>query len=250
MQTHSTVRVGLVLRIFAGCCAWALILPLTPIASLAGPSRFSPGDAMPLYKPREAASPRARIGGQARGAELDIPTLIALVPDHVGFTVRRNPALCWYLSEETSRSVLFTVVDSRGIHPVIEQPLPPPIGSGLHCLNLHDYGVDLREQEPYRWFITLVVDPGRPSRDVVAGGMIERIPYDEACILGMACSNSGCTREAINRYAESGLWYDAVGCLLELLQQNDDSPAFRAVLDNLLAQVGVRLPMSRTSLSK
>ena len=43
--------------------------------------------------------------------------LIALVPDHITFTVKNDPALCWYLSLPTSRPVTLTVVDSRGIRP-------------------------------------------------------------------------------------------------------------------------------------
>ena len=82
--------------------------------------------------------------------------------------------------------------------------------------------MEFKEQEAYRWFVTLVVDPDRPSHDVVAGGMIERISFDEACAFGMPCTWTACNREAIYRYSDSGLWYDAIACLLELIEHDDD----------------------------
>ncbi len=176
---------------------------------------------MPLYKPRQDFEHRARIGGQSRSGELEEPHLTALVPDHVAFTIKNDPALCWYLSMHTSRPMTITVVDSRGIRPVLERPLPSPVRAGIHCTRLREYGVELKEQEAYRWFVTLVVDPNRPSRDVVAGGVIERISFDEACALDMPCTWTACNREAIYRYSESGLWYDAISCLLELIEHDD-----------------------------
>jgi hypothetical protein len=102
--------------------------------------------------------------------------------------------------------------------------------------------VDLKEREQYRWFVTLVIDPEKPSQDVVAGGMIERIPFDEACMLEMPCSWTTCQLEAVYRYAESGLWYDAIACLVELMEQEPDKQSLQRMLDHLLRQSGVDLP--------
>ncbi|MBI4002561.1 MAG: DUF928 domain-containing protein [Nitrospira defluvii] len=217
-------------------------LPFSPPDSDAADLVTSPELRMPLYKPRKDNAPRARIGGQNRGVESGVPILIALVPDHVAFTVKGNPSLCWYLSMQTARTVTITVVDSRGIRPVLEQSLPSPIRAGIHCTRPREYGVEFKEQEAYRWFVTLVVDPDRPSQDVVAGGMIERISFDEACALGMPCTWTACNREAIDRYSESGLWYDAIVCLLELIEHDEDKQTLQRMLDHLLNQAGVDLP--------
>ncbi len=182
------------------------------------------------------------MGGQSRAAEAGDPLLIALVPDHIAFTLKNDPALCWYLSMHTSRPITVTVVDSRGIRPILEQSIPSPVGAGIHCTRPRDYGVEFKEQEAYRWFVTLVVDPDRPSRDVVAGGVIERVSLDEACALDMPCTWTACSREAIHRYSDSGLWYDAISCLLELIERDDDNQTFRHMLDHLLRQTGVDLP--------
>jgi hypothetical protein len=197
---------------------------------------------MPTYKPRESNMPRARIGGKTRGSDSEAPFLIALVPDHIAFTIKQDPALCWYLSRHTSRPLTITVVDSRGIRPILERPLPDSRHAGIHCIRLREHGLVLKEQEQYRWFVTLVLDPDKPSQDVVAGGMIERIPFDEACMLNMPCSWTSCEREAVYRYAESGLWYDAIACLVDLIERNGDGNTLRKMLDHLLRQSGVDLP--------
>lgn len=197
---------------------------------------------MPVYKPRRQNAPRARIGGNSRGSNGDGPQLIALVPDHIAFTIKSDPSLCWYLSVNTSQPITFTVVDSRGIRPVLEQLLPSPVQAGIHCMRLRDYGVDLKEQEQYRWFVTLVRNPDKPSQDLVAGGMIERIPFDEACTLNMPCTWNACELEAVYRYAESGLWYDSIACLLDLMEREHDKSDLHQILDHLLRQSGVNLP--------
>ena len=219
--------------------AW---LPMTLPQGDAADPVIAPDLRMPLYKPRKDGAPRARIGGQSRGADTGDPLLIALVPDHIAFTIKNDPALCWYLSMHTAQPVTFTVVDSRGIRPILEQPLPSPVRAGIHCTKPREYGVEFKEQEAYRWFVTLVVDPDRPSQDVVAGGMIERISFDEGCALGMPCTWTACNREAIYRYSDSGLWYDAISCLLELIEHDDDKHTLRRMLDHLLNQTGVYLP--------
>ena len=197
---------------------------------------------LPAYKPKKADAPRARIGGQRRGTEAGAPVLIALVPDHIAFTVKNDPTLCWYQSLHTSRPMVLTVVDSRGIRPVLEHSLPTPVRHGIQCLRPREYGVEFRVEESYRWYVTVVMDPNRPSLDVVAGGMIERLSLDEACALGMPCPSSSCDTDGIYRYAESGLWYDAIACLVELLEQESDKDRLRLMLDHLLHQSGVHLP--------
>jgi hypothetical protein len=240
------LRLGLLLILAtAGVMAWDVHAEIV-FASPAG--RANAGTAssdldLPVYKPRQNRSPRARMGGQSRSADKSgDPQLIALVPDHVAFTVTGNPSLCWYLSEQTALPMTITLVDSRGIRPILEESIPSPTGPGIHCVKPRHYGVELKEQEAYRWFVTLVVDPDRPSRDVVAGGVVERVSFDEACALDMPCTETPCNRNAVFRYSESGLWYDAISCLLELIGRDDEKHSLQQMLDHLLRQTGVNLP--------
>lgn len=235
------------LFLFVFAITWPTSWPELPFTlsapgHVAAESAASSDRQLPVYKPRKADTPRARIGGQGRGVDAGAPVLIALVPDHIAFTVKTDPTLCWYQSLHTSRPMILTVVDSRGIRPVLEQSLPSPVRHGIHCLRPREYGVEFRADESYRWYVTVVMDPERPSLDVVAGGMIERISLDQACALGMPCPSSSCDIEGVYRYAESGLWYDAIACLVELIERDADKERLRLMLDHLLHQSGVHLP--------
>ncbi len=203
----------------------------------------SPSDpSLPTYKPRKDNAPRARIGSSVRGDDSIDPVVVALVPDHVGFTIKSDPSLCWFLSRKTPLPIALTVLDSRAIRPVLETPLPASAQPGFHCIHLRNHGLSLKEREQYRWFITITVDPDKPSRDIVAGGMIERIPFDEACALNLPCSWATCEKEAVYRYADAGLWYDAITCLIELVEATPDDQILRKMLDHLLRQSDLHLP--------
>ena len=58
----------------------------------------------------------------------------------------------------------------------------------------------------------------------------------------MPCTETVCNRDAIYRYAESGLWYDAISCILDLMERGGDKNALQQILDHLLHQTGVNLP--------
>jgi hypothetical protein len=216
--------------------------PPARIGSYASDGIVSADIDMPIYKPRKDSVPRARIRGQIRGSDAATPSLIALVPDHIGFTIKHDAALCWYLERPTAHPLTLTVTDSQRLLPVLEKSLPSPSRGGVHCARLQDYGVTLNEEEPYRWFVTLVLNPDSPSQDIVTGGMIERIPFNEACMLDLPCSWPSCGPEAVYRYAESGLWYDAMTCLEDLIQHDGDQGVLQRMQEVLLRQVGIQLP--------
>ena len=69
----------------------------------------------PIYTPRNQHKmmPRARVGGSLRGTEGKDPEIVALVPDHVGLTVKQAPSLNWFLSKPTSLPIRFTLIDTR-----------------------------------------------------------------------------------------------------------------------------------------
>ena len=67
---------------------------------------------LPIYTPRNKTTPRARVGGGLRGTEGKDPEIVALVPDHVGLTVKQAPSLNWFLSKPTSLPIRFTLIDT------------------------------------------------------------------------------------------------------------------------------------------
>ena len=195
------------------------------------------GVQLPLYTPPKKLAPRARVGGTLRGTEGNEPELVALVPDHVGLTVKRTPTLNWYLSKPTTYPLRFTLNDTQKILPVYEGPLPPPTDAGVQSIDLKALGLTLEPNVQYRWFVSARRNPDAYSEDIVAGGMIERCEFSEC--LTITSVNVTCDRESVRSNAMVGFWYDAMGCVCSLIQQEPTDPSLRRMRAALLRQVGL-----------
>lgn len=191
---------------------------------------------LPRYNPPQNMTPRARLGGSLRGGEGEDPAVAALVPDHVGITVKQHPALNWFLSKHTSLPIRFTLIDERSIRALVERSLAPPHQAGVHAVKLEDLGFALQANVQYRWYISVIKDADSPSQDIVSGGMIERCEFNECSILGAMTT---CTREAVMDSAIKGFWYDAMGCLCDLIESNPADTGLRKQRAALLKQVGL-----------
>lgn len=233
----------IVTAVFLG---WSVSIPVMSVSGGERPGQFetaqnietqqphaSAGE-MPIYKPRRQSAPKGRVGGGIRGG--DGPALYVLAPDHVGFTKDEQPALFWYQSKPTSLPLDFTLIDSRGIKPVLERRLRSPDQPGVQRISLKDFGVKLETGVQYKWFVTLVLGPEASSKDVVAGGTIERIPFIEALSIHLASTKNG---DAVFRYAEAGLWYDVIATISELIDKAPDDRKLRKQRASLLQQVGL-----------
>jgi hypothetical protein len=175
------------------------------------------------------------VGGSTRGPGTP-PTLSALAPDHTGLTIQEQPSLYWYLSKPTSYPVEFTIIDDRAIQPLLERRLSGSLQPGVQRVRLADYGLRLSVGVPYRWSVALVVDPENRSRDIIAGGAIERIaPPTE---LHAKLARAGKTR-APYIYAEAGLWYDALTAISDLIDAAPNDRMLRQERASLLEQIGL-----------
>jgi hypothetical protein len=190
---------------------------------------------MPEYIPPVRSAPGGRVGGSTRGPGTP-PTLSALAPDHTGLTVQEQPSLYWYLSKPTTYPVEFTIIDDRAIQPLVERRLSGSLQPGVQRVRLADYGMRLSVGVPYRWTVALVVDPDNRSRNIIAGGAIERIapPAD----LRAQLARAGKTR-APYIYAEAGLWYDALTAISDLIDAAPNDRLLRQERASLLEQVGL-----------
>ena len=191
---------------------------------------------LPRYNAPQNIAPRARIGGTLRGSDGDTPAVAALVPDHVGITVKQHPVLNWFLSKHTSLPIKFTLIDERSISALVERSLAPPNKAGVHAVKLEDLGFALQANIQYRWYISVIKDTDSPSHDIVTGGMIERCDFSECSILGAMTT---CTREAVVASAAKGFWYDAMGCLCDLIESAPTDTELRKQRAALLRQVGL-----------
>jgi len=174
------------------------------------------------------------VGGGIRGG--DAPAIYVLVPDHVGLTKDEQPSLYWYLSKTTTLPLVFTLLDTRAIKPMLETPLKPPTQSGVQRISLKDkdFGVKFEPGVQYKWYVTMALGPESSSRDIVAGGTIEHISLSEKIIL---CE--GLNGNTVNDLAKCGLWYDAIAMISEMIDQAPDDRKLRKQRASLLQQVGL-----------
>ena len=216
------------------------VLPWSPQMGFMGTQSAIAGDTgvgIHVMMPRENRSaqrtPKARIEGGTRGRDSNGLVALPLVPDHVGLTVFSQPDLYWYLSGPTTSKVLFVLVDTRSIQVVHEQMLTAH--SGIQRIRFKDFGITLEPNVLYRWYIDLVLDMDMPSRDILSGGMIQRV-QPTFNISDIATVNS---IDAVRFYAEQGLWYDALDVISELIAAAPNDHMFRKQRASLLDQVGL-----------
>lgn len=197
-----------------------------------------------VYVPPTRGQARHTAGAGTRGAATGMPRVSVLAPrDHVGLTSSAHPRLYWQLAETTSTRIELTVVDDDAIEPLVEVSLPGPIAAGVHVLDLGALGVELAPAKTYRWFVAVVHDPLRRSRDELAEGAIERIalaggegaPPPPVLVAGGPRATDALRRASLER-AREGLWYDALAMLEDALEQDPANAGLQADREALLAQ--------------
>ncbi len=192
---------------------------------------------LPVYTPPKKLTPRARVGGTLRGSESNEPEIVALVPDHVGLTVKQTPTLNWYLSKPTTYPLRFTLNDTQKVAPLYEGPLPTPMEPGVQSVDLKALGLRLEPNVQFRWFVSARRNADSYSEDIVAGGMIERCDFSEC--LTVTSVNLTCDRESVRTNALIGFWYDAMGCVCSLIEKEPKDSSLRRLRAALLRQVGL-----------
>ncbi len=192
--------------------------------------------AVPTYIPPRRGAPGGRVGGGTRGSGREVFVLTVLAPDHSALTTNDQPSLYWFISKATSLPIEVTVMDLRTTEPVLETRLAGPVAPGVHRIRLADYGARLELGVPYRWFVTIVPDSNRRSKDILAGGAIERVDPPDGLPAKLA---EGGKEEAAFFYAEAGVWYEALAAISELIESSPNDVALRKQRAALLAQVGL-----------
>ena len=192
---------------------------------------------LPVYAPPKNLLPRARVGGALRGRDMADAEIVALVPDHIGLTVKQTPTLNWFLSKPTSYPLKFTINDDRKVRPIYEGPLSTPSAAGVHTIDLKTLGLTLEPNIQYRWFVSASPDAASHAPDIVAGGMIERCEFNE-CIITISPKMT-CDQDSVRTNATIGLWYDAMGCVCSLIEKDPSDPSLRRLRAALLRQVGL-----------
>src|SRR5574341_915445 len=191
----------------------------------------------PVYTPPKKLTPRARVGGTLRGTEGKDPEIVALVPDHVGLTVKQTPTLNWFLSKPTTYQIQFTINSIQQIQPIYEGTLPTPKQEGVQSIDLKALGIMLEPNVQYRWFVSARRNAASHSEDIVAGGVIERCEIND-CLITVG-TVLGCDLQSVTINAKNGLWYDAMACLCSLIDAAPADSSLKRRRAELLRQVGL-----------
>ena len=191
---------------------------------------------MPVYKPPLRGAPAGRLGGGTRGIGEGSLTVSALVPDHTGLTSQEQPSLYWFLSQPTSHPIELTVIEAQAVKPILETHVTQAGQPGVQGVRLADYGVRLKTGVLYQWFVAVVADPEQRSRDIIGGGEIERVDLDKALKTKL---EEGSKADAPRRYAEAGIWYDALAAISERIAAAPTNADLKKQRASLLRQVGL-----------
>ena len=191
----------------------------------------------PVYKPPQRGAPGGRVGGGTRGTGHDVLAITALAPDHTGLTSQEQPSLLWHTSAPTTHRLEFTLNDPQGTRPLVEAVLPAPAHAGVQRIRLADHGVRLAPGVAYTWYVAAVPDRERRSRDVLAGGSIQRVEMDAALRDRL---RSASPTEVPAVYADAGLWYDCLAALADLIDARPGDATLRRQRAALLEQIGLR----------
>jgi Domain of Unknown Function (DUF928) len=214
-------------KVWCSVAAFTLAMPLYVLAADSGGT---------VYKPPKRGTPGGRVGGGTRGTQREVFVLSVLAPDHTGLTTSEQPSLYWFISGSTSLPVELTVMDPEGVQPILETRLAAPIQPGVHGVRLADHNIRLKPGAAYRWFVTVVPDSDRRSKDILAGGAIERVDVPSDLKAKLATAKKP---ELFSLYADAGMWYDAVAAISEAIDAAPQDQALRKQRAELLSQVGL-----------
>ena len=191
----------------------------------------------PLYSPPKKITPRARVGGDARGTDGTEPEVKALVPDHVGLTSKETPVVNWFVSKSTPHQVIVTLRDDRSPKAFQEKAIPSPKQPGIYTIDFKELGFVLEPNVQYKWYVAVIRDPDQHSNNPVAGGVIERCELSE-CLEPMGAKLT-CSYDTVVDNAKAGFWYDAMGCLCNLIDGEPKNEKLRRLRARLLKEVGL-----------
>jgi Domain of Unknown Function (DUF928) len=212
-------------RLFTLALALAMTVPGPAVAQ---------GEAVQYRPPAKDLAPR-RVGGNLRGLPEALPAVAVLAPDHLALTVSERPTLFWYLSRPTTARIELVVVDPRDARPVVEAVVAGE-RAGIQSFSLAERGVRLEPGVAYEWSVAVVADPAQRSRDVVAGGAVQRVEPSAALRSRLAGAGEG-GRAAV--LAAEGIWYDALAALSEPLAARPGDAGLRERRAAVLEQAGL-----------
>ncbi len=202
-----------------------------PVASAPAPSGGL------KFRPPSTGAPAVRVTGGSRGTGSEAVTLDVLAPDDVGLTTQEQPSLFWFQSRPAEAKFELTVIEENKVKPVVQISVDRALKAGIQRLKLSEHGAKLVPGIEYQWIVALVGDPDNRSTDLVASGIIKRVPATPELKAKVAKADPASLPDV---YAEAGLWYDALAALSDQIDGRPKDTALRQTRADLLKQVGLK----------
>lgn len=199
-----------------------------PVAGLTGGLLLSLSlgyatEALAQYDPRRATQSAPRSGTTTstttRGdgcSAASATGLVALAPQtHVGLTQSSQPTFAWFSPETDAYTVEFRVAEHlpngqfRVIYATEFESTEKQLPSGITTVSLTETNVLLSPNQTYRWQAVVVCNPNRPSESLVTEADIYVVEASADLSATLAAVTDSAERSRL--FAESGLWYDAMG---------------------------------------
>jgi hypothetical protein len=219
--------------VFAGLGALQQDPPAT--SPTTGPAtRRTDGVSRVVYRPPPRGAPKTTWGGGTRG-ENDPTVLAVLLPPTGASTVGEQPTLFWYVRPIPDKPMEISLSEMETMQTVLRTPVEVS-SAGIQRFDLARHNIKLKPEATYRWAVAIVVNRDEPSKNIVAGGFVVRMPRPAGMDADLSSGN------AVDRaaaYAERAVWCEALAELGDALQKNPQDPALRQVRAELLRQVGL-----------
>lgn len=192
---------------------------------------------VPTFEPPTGPYPKRRVGSATRSASAaDLAGIEALVPEQAGLTLEEYPVLYWFVAKETHGRAELEVIRENAAEPLLETTIHGPFHPGVQRIRLSDYGVGLRPDVTYLWFVTVVPTGTRGSDDRTIGGGVRQV--ETAAALQSRLEAAPAARVA-HVLAGAGIWYDALDALSKRIDAAPGDANLRNQRAALFEQVGL-----------
>lgn len=211
---------------------FALVLALVvPVGIAQAQIRFV---APPVGAPgnREAGTSRSETCATIEAGQ----RLTTLIPDsNVGLTTKALPTLFAYVPASNAEAAELNLYEAASGEEVYAGQVPLPEAaagaeyryrSAILKLSLPDGALTLEPGQDYIWSLALVCDAAKPTSDIVAAGVVQRVDAAYLDTLSPALQNRLASINGANpadqlaTYGEAGIWHELLETLAALVENN------------------------------
>ena len=169
--------------------------------------------------------------GAVRSGKVGTRVEAAAPSDHTGLSLSAAPRLWWRLDGATEHAIQLTIVNEDSIDPLLLLEIPGPQPAGQKSVDLSQHNIALEPGIEYRWFVTLVGDADRPSRNPVSEGAIRVVDDSDSRRAEVADTSAPMKGHML---AKLGIWYDAYDFFSVLALAHPEATAVARHRDRLM----------------